>query len=378
MVLLIYSIISTITSIGIAIYLLWGFTKIKRLSKQPLTTVQPSLAIIIPVRNEVEDLEHALQSVCNINYDNYRIIVVNDRSTDRTPEILENFAKQYPKITVNTITELPHGWLGKNNALYQGYKGSDEEWLLFTDADIAYHPDAINKAMGYTLKNNLDNLAVLPKTVSRSEILNSVLATFGAMLMIYLRPWNSIKPNSWSHIGVGAFCLVTRTAYEKAGTHERVKLRPDDDVKLGYHIKRAGLRQDVLSGVGALSLEWYKNLGQFVDGLMKNSFATANYNVFLAFGYMLSCLLCQALPMPIMFIFGDTTIRLMALGILLAQIVYMIVVVPNKWWYALMIPFAGFLMAYIFVRSTFITLKQGGIYWRDSFYSLAMLKGKEE
>jgi glycosyltransferase involved in cell wall biosynthesis len=377
-VLLVYSIMATIACVSVMIYLLWGFSQIKRLSNQPLTATQPSLAIIIPVRNEEEDLEIALQSVCNINYDNYRIIVVNDRSTDHTPEILDNFAKRYPKITVTTITELPYGWLGKNNALYEGYKSSTEEWLLFTDADIAYHPDAINKAMGYVLKNNLDNLAVLPGAISRSAILNSVLATFSVMLMAYLRPWDAIKPNSGAHIGVGAFCLVKRTAYEKAGTHVRVKLRPDDDVKLGYNIKKAGLRQDVLSGIGTLSLEWYKNLGQFVNGLMKNSFATANYNFFLALGYLLACLICLALPIPLMLIFGDTTIRLMAIGVLLMQILYMIVVVPNKWWYALMIPFSGFLMAYIFARSTFITLKQGGIYWRDSFYSLAMLRGEEE
>ncbi|NNU34382.1 glycosyltransferase family 2 protein [Mucilaginibacter sp. S1162] len=122
MALLIYSIIVTTASIGITIYLLWGFTKIKSLSSQPLTAAQPSLAIIIPVRNEEEDLEQALQSVCNINYDNYRIIVVNDRSTDRTAEILEKFPQQYPKLTVTTITGLPDGWLGKNNALYRAIK----------------------------------------------------------------------------------------------------------------------------------------------------------------------------------------------------------------------------------------------------------------
>lgn len=377
MALLIYSIIVTTACIGVSIYLLYGFTKIKQLSDQPLTAKQPSLAIIIPVRNEEEDLEQALQSVCNINYDNYRIIVVNDRSTDRTAEILEKFPKQYPRVTVTTITGLPHGWLGKNNALYQGYKSSTEEWLLFTDADIVYHPDAINKAMGYALKNNLDNLAVMPRAVSRSAILNSVLATFGVMLMVYLRPWNAIKPNSSAHIGIGAFCLVKREAYEKAGTHHRVKLRPDDDVKLGYYIKKAGLRQDVLSGIGSLSLEWYKSLGQFINGLMKNTFATANYNIFLAVGFILACLVATALPLPLMLIFGNTPIRLMALVIMLVQILYMSVVAPNKWWYALMIPFSGFLMAYIFARSTFITLKQGGIYWRDSFYPLEMLKEKE-
>jgi glycosyltransferase involved in cell wall biosynthesis len=377
MALLVYSIVVTITAVCVCGYLLWGFTRIKLLRDQPLTTVQPSLAIIIPVRNEEEDLENALQSVCNINYDNYRIIVMNDRSTDRTPQILENFAKQYPKVTVITITELPPGWLGKNNALYQGYKNSTEEWLLFTDADIEYKADAINKAMGYALKNELDNLAVIPKTQSRSKLLNSILATFYVMLMVYLRPWDAIKPNTEAHIGIGAFCLVKRSAYEKAGTHERVKLRPDDDVKLGYNIKKAGLRQDVLSGIGSLSLEWYKNLGQFVDGLMKNTFATANYNVFLVVFYILACLICLTLPIPLMLIMGDTTIRLLALIVLLAQIIYMAIVMPNKWWYALVIPFAGALMAYIFLRSMIITLKQGGIYWRDSFYSLAMLKGKD-
>ncbi|NNU34384.1 hypothetical protein HK413_09985 [Mucilaginibacter sp. S1162] len=85
----------------------------------------------------------------------------------------------------------------------------------------------------------------------------------------------------------------------------------------------------------------------------------------------------MALPLPLMLIFGDTPVRLMAIAIMLIQIIYMSVVSPNKWWYALMIPFSGFLMAYIFARSTFITLKQGGIYWRDSFYPLDMLKGEE-
>jgi glycosyltransferase involved in cell wall biosynthesis len=377
MVLLVYSIVVVVACVIITAYLLWGFSRIKKLNHQPLTAVQPSLAIIIPVRNEEEDVENALQSVCNINYDNYRIIVVNDRSTDRTAEILEQFAKRYPKVTLMTITDLPYGWLGKNNALYQGYKSSTEEWLLFTDADIKYHPDAINQAMGYALKNNLDNLAVIPKTRSRSELLNSVLATFYLMLMVYLRPWDSIKPNSEAHIGIGAFSLVKRTAYEKAGTHEGVKLRPDDDVKLGYNIKKASLRQDVLSGVGSLNLEWYKNLRQFVDGLMKNTFATANYSVFLALFYIIACLSSLALPLPIMLIWGDITVRLLALVMVLSQIVYMIFAASGKWWYALMVPFAGALMAYIFARSTYITLKQRGIYWRDSFYSLKMLKGNE-
>lgn len=366
----------SIITIGLTIYLFWGFKNIKHLKAQTIIDNLPPVAIIIAIRNEEEDLAHALQSVCNINYSNCRIIAVNDRSTDRTAEILGEFKIKYPQITITTVTELPDGWLGKNNALYQGYLSSTEEWMLFTDADIEFQPDALAKAMSYAVVNNLDHLAILPKVVSRSKVLNSVLATFTIMLMIHVKPWDARKPKSKGYVGIGAFNLVRRDAYEKIGTHAVIKLRPDDDLQLGFKIKRAGLRQDVLIGGSYIKLEWYKNLRQFNNGLLKNSFSVANYNTIEAVANVLLILVSIALPMPVMFIFGTTAIRLMACAVLLTHIIYMSVS-PNKWWYALMIPFAGFFMAYTTLRAMLITLKQGGIYWRDSFYSLAMLKGKE-
>lgn len=372
---LIYSV--TITSVGVILilYVLVNLKLgIKQLKNQPIVANQPSLAIIVAVRNEEEDLEKALQSLCNINYTNHRFIVVNDRSTDRTGEILRKF--NHPHLQVITLTDLPDGWLGKNNALYQGYKSSNEEWMLFTDADIEFHPDAISRALGYAVKHQLSHLCVLPDIRSRSAILNSVIATFGMMLMLFTRPWDARKPNRSGSIGVGAFNLVKRTAYEQAGTHVAIKLRPDDDLKLGQNIKDAGLRQDVLGGKDSIRLEWYKNIGQFINGLMKNTFAVRDYNVLWTIADVLATLFTIALPVPIMLIFGDSCIRIMGGLLWTMQIIYMIVTAPNKWWYALMIPFAGLLMAYIIARSAYITLKQGGIYWRDTFYSLATLKGK--
>ena len=365
-----------IITIALNILLLFGYSKIQSLDAQPIIENEPSVAIIIPVRDEEEDLEQALQSVCNLNYNNYGIVVVNDRSTDRTGEILNNFKTRYPGLSVVTIATLPDGWLGKNNALYEGYKQSDEEWILFTDADIKFHPDMLARVMSYAVNQQLDNLCVLPEVESRSNLFNSVLATFTIMLMIHLRPWDARNPKSKAYIGIGAFNMVRRDAYEKSGTHERIKLRSDDDLRLGQQIKQAGFRQDVLTGVGYVQLEWYKNLRQFSNGLLKNALAPSDYNIAKVIGGIVFMLMSVALPMPVMFIFGSTAIRIMAGVMLLFHIIYMTAVPPNKWWYALMIPFAGFFIAFSFLRALIKKVKQGGIYWRDSFYSLEMLGGQ--
>lgn len=377
MILFWYSIILFVTTLALNFYLLIGFKQIKQVSRQPIMDNPPPLAIIIPVRNEEEDLEKALQSVCHINYSNHRIIVVNDRSTDHTAEILQDFSLSYPQLQVTTITTLPDGWLGKNNALYQGYLSSAEEWMLFADADIVFHPDAINKAVGYAVKQQLDHLTMLPELISRSAILNSVFATFSIILMIEMKPWEAKNPKSKASSSIGAFNLVRRTAYEQMGTHARIKLRPDDDLQLGKIIKKEGLRQDVLAGKGYVCLEWYKNLGELGRGVQKNSFAVANYNVAQTIASVLFMLLSVSLPMPVMFIFGSVAIRIMAAVMLLFHIIYMIIVPPNKWWYAFMIPFSAFFLAWHFLKASVVTVAQGGIYWRDSFYSLKMLKGKE-
>jgi len=355
-------------------YLVIGLNKIKQLSRQSIIAQEVPLAIIVAVRNEEEDLETALKSLCNINYQSYRLIVVNDRSTDRTAEILNDVKGSYPQINIVTIDTLPEGWMGKNNAMYQGYLNSTEEWILFTDADIVFHPDAISRAMGYAVRNKLDHLTILPEMISRSALLNSVYATFCIMLMMHMKPWEAKNPKSKASSGIGAFNLIRRDAYEKIGTHVKIKLRPDDDLQLGIKVKQAKLKQDVLAAKGYVCLEWYKNLTQFGNGLQKNSFSVSDYKLPIAIANVLFVLVSIALPMPVMFIFGTVTIRLMAATMLLFHIIYMTIIPPNKWWYAFMIPFSGFFISWIILRASVITVKQGGIYWRDSFYSLEDLK----
>lgn len=362
----------------IALYLLANTRKISFLKDQQLALSSPSVAIIIAVRNEETDLETALESVCHLNYRNYRVIVVNDRSTDRTSLILDQFALSHPLVTVVDVDELPKFWLGKNNALYQGYLRSDEEWLLFTDADIVFDRNALKKAMYYTLLNELDHLTIFPDVNSRSTMLNSILQTFTLMIELRAKPWDARNKGSRSSMGIGAFNLVSRTAYESAGTHRRIKLRPDDDLQLGRIIKKAGNRQDVLYGDEQITLEWYTSIREFVKGLMKNTFAVSEYNVFLAVLTALSTFLMFALPVPLGLLSGSGRSAVISICILFTHWL-VLYGKPGKRrsWDFLTISIAGLVMTYIILRSTFLTVMNNGIYWRDSFYPLEVLRCSE-
>ncbi|QKJ28578.1 glycosyltransferase [Mucilaginibacter mali] len=360
---------------GLAVYLVINSRKIGFLRDVKPAQDEPSLAIIVAVRNEEADLEHALSSVCNINYTNYKVIVVNDRSTDRTPQILEKLAAQYPQIITETITELPPRWLGKNHALYRGYLQTHAEWLLFTDADIVFEKDAIKKALTYATANHIHHLALMPNVISRSAMLNSILQTFGIMFNLKIRPWEARDPKSKAAVGVGAFNMVRRQAYKQAGTHEAIRLRPDDDLKLGAIVKQAGFRSDVLYGTGEISLEWYTSVGQFVNGLMKNVFSVSKYNLPLALFNGVSAFVGFCLPVPLGLLSGSVYGVLISLGILLSHwFLFWFTPGRKKWWYFLTLTYAGAVMVYIIIKSALLNVKDKGIYWRDSFYPLEELK----
>jgi cellulose synthase/poly-beta-1,6-N-acetylglucosamine synthase-like glycosyltransferase len=378
MILFWYAVLTTIFWIVISIYLQINRPKIKFLSELPdlPSNPEPAVAIIIAVRNEEADLQQALQSVCQLNYPNSRIVVVNDRSTDRTPEIIREFSRLYPKISVLNIEKLPPGWLGKNHALFSGYAATAEEWMLFTDADVVFAPDTLHKAMGYALQHRLDFLTMLPEIKSRSAVLVSVMATFKLMLELKLRPWDARKPKSIAYFGVGAFNLVKRQAYEQAGTHRPIALRPDDDLKLGELLKKAGFRLDVVYGDKQIELEWYTGIGEFIKGLMKNTFAVSNYSLLFALGAALATMAAFVLPFPLLVLLGNAPERWMALIIFLFQLPLYLPrkSMAGKWWDVLMVPVAGLLIVYVILKSTYLTLKQGGIYWRDTFYPLSELR----
>jgi cellulose synthase/poly-beta-1,6-N-acetylglucosamine synthase-like glycosyltransferase len=358
-----------------------GNALIKRLSELPIPELDrwPTISLIAPGRNEERNIEAAVRSLVQLDYPELEITLVNDRSTDTTGEVLDRLAAEFPRLNVVHIKELPAGWLGKNHAMQVGADRSRGEWLLFTDADILFEPTALKRAIGYALNSQLDHLAATPDTRMPSWLLHAFTVTFAIYFSIFFRIWAVRDPKSKAHVGIGAFNLVKADVYRAVEGHQRIKMRPDDDLKLGKIIKLAGYRQDVVHGSGMVVVEWYHSLSALVRGLEKNAFAGTDYSVFLTvFSTLLSLLFnvwpyiaVFVVPSPTRWIYLTVCLTLWFLAWLIARSMK----APQTC--ALAFPLTVLLMVYIQWRTMLLNYWQNGIRWRDTHYSLAELRANK-
>ncbi len=189
-------------------------------------------------------------------------------------------------------------------------------------------------------------------------------------------PWKAADPKSWFFIGIGAFNLIRREAYQAIGGHERLRLRPDDDLKLGKVLKRAGFRQEAANGYGLISVAWYHSLGQMIRGFEKNMFAGVDYHVGLSLAGGLLQLLLGVFPVIAVFLTTGPARVVFAVQIA-ASLATMAVHARSlglRLWLALLFPVVVVLFVFILWRTMVLNLIQGGMQWRGTFYSLRELK----
>lgn len=339
----------------------------------------PVISVVIPARNEERHVEEALRSVLGQDWEPLEIVVVEDRSTDRTGEILDRMAVAEPRLRIVHVTELPPGWLGKNHAMQLGAEQAVGELLLFTDADVVLDPTTLRRAVAYLQENRLDHLTVAPEIRVPGVVLKTFVAVFSIFFAMYVKPWKARDPRSPKHVGIGAFNLVRTAAWRAAGTHRAIAMRPDDDLKLGKLLKKNGFRQDLAFGGGLISVEWYHSVRELVDGLMKNAFAGVDYRIWVV---VLSTVLQLAFfvwPFAGVFLTDGPTrlLNLVAVALLLilcwvnARLTHLPV------WTGLGFPFATVFFLYIVWRAMILTLVQGGIRWRGTLYPLKELKANK-
>ncbi len=302
------------------------------------------------------------------------MIAVNDRSTDETLAIMQKFS--YDRLKILNITELPEGWLGKNHALYQGFLASQGDWLLFTDADVRFEPDTLKSCLAEVQKKQADHLALLPAMISKGLLETVFAISFALAFFFRYRPWAVSNKHSKTHVGVGAFNLVRRETYVNIGTHKALALQVLDDMELGRRIKRAGFRQLCASGSRLISVPWVEGWRGVIRSLEKNGFAAFNYQLLRTGFLSFISILMNVFPFWF-FLTGNSSEKFLS-----GNIIFIIAlcyaafskIFPRAFISFFFHPLGILLVLAVVWRSVFLALRDRGIRWRETFYSLEDLK----
>ncbi len=334
----------------------------------------PRLSVIIAARNEAGTIENALKSVLAQNYPNLEIILVNDRSNDGTDEILQKLAEKDPRVLIHHVEELPPGWLGKVNAMQQGFGKSTGVWLLFTDADVHFQEESLERIIDVAERSSVDYLCVVPEVQARQRLLKALYTVSLSGFFLATRIWEVKNQNSF--VGVGACGLVRRSLLSQSPGLPWLKMEVVDDLALAQLAWQAGGKLDVYWGRECLRVEWYPSMGDLIRGLEKNLFAGAQYQYWRALLGIIGILFVAVAPWLSIFS-GNWLLGLTAVGAFSGY--WLAWISGDKaqgvgWLERLISQLLLFVIAWALARSTFITWRQGGIQWRETFYSIADLR----
>ena len=336
----------------------------------------PTVSILFAARDEAEKLPGALATFLALDYPRYEVVAVDDRSEVATAAILKSAAQKDPRLKVIRVDSLPAGWLGKPHALQRAYENSIGDWLVLTDADVHFAPDVLQRAMALAEKNKWDHLSLLADATMFTFGEKMMMTFFAFAFVMSTRPWNVSNPKSPTYMGVGAFQLIRRSTYEKMGTHQRLAMEVVDDMKLGKLVKEAGCRSGVGRAGPAVSVHWHSGVRNIILGTEKNFYAAAGYSPWIAGGQLVAIFSAWIFPwVALPFVHGWARVfAVMAIVVSMAAQAGAAREFRVSWLYALTQPVGAVIFFWMLLRSTIVTIRNGGIRWRGTFYSLEELK----
>ena len=336
----------------------------------------PSVTLVAAAKDEAGRIEGAVRSFLAQDYPGLRIVIVDDRSVDGTGAILDRIAVEAPRIQIIHIDSLPAGWIGKCHALARGSAAAKTDWLLFTDGDIEFAPNAVRRAVSLALQEKADHLAVAPDMILDSLGEAVFVGYFLAMFYLSQQPWRAPDPRAGSSVGIGAFNLVRRAAYERAGGHERIRYELVDDLGLGKILKQSGAKQMLALHGGAVRAKWQVGVRGLIRGVEKNAFAALRYRAGIALPAVASQVAVSLSPIVGFFLAGPAPKVAAAAAWAGALLVYAVMSrgARIRAWQALLMPIGGILFGFAILRSIAFAVARRGLIWRGTFYPLGELR----
>jgi glycosyltransferase involved in cell wall biosynthesis len=376
-------------------WILWGTLRLVRRvpvlrSEAPREPEQwGRLSVIVPACNEGPHLETAARTLLAQDYPDLELILVDDRSTDETGEIVDRLATADPRVRALHVTELPGGWLGKVHALNYGVELAAGEWMLMTDADVHFQPGVLRRAVAICEDRGLDHLAVAPDLKPAGFLLDAMVAAFLRTFCVAMRCWKVSDPGSRAYIGVGAFNLVRRAAYDRTDGFPWLRLEVADDVGLGLMLKRAGARSSLANGRGLVGVRWYHSLADMARGGEKGYASIGHCRLWRMAAVAAALLGMELAPLvAIVPLVGLGTVVgfgspigtvLLAAGLAMLAAAVASIVIIHRWTRfpllpGLAFPLAAPIGAALLLRAGLLGAWRGGAVWRGTLYPSEALR----
>lgn len=336
----------------------------------------PRVSIVFAARNEAPNLVAAVTSMLALDYPDFEVVAVDDRSDDGSARMLDELSHGSPRLKVIHVTQLREGWLGKPHALQLGGEAASGEWIVFTDADVRFAPDVLRRAVALAESDRDDHLSLFAKLETVGFWERVIIIYFALGFLFGIEPWRTSDAKSSRYTGIGAFQMIRREVYEHIGRHTKLAMEVIEDMKLGKLVKMAGFRSQVAFVRDEVVVRWHAGLGNIVRGTTKNFFAAAGFRLSLACFHIFGILLMSVLPWVAIFFVGGVG-RMFAGACIVCTLVMEAGAakkLDSSWIYGFTHPIGALIYTWMLVRSTIFTLWQGGIVWRGTFYPLRELR----
>lgn len=274
---MLYQMIIAILLVVFAINLILNLRSLRRPdSNSKIAEPAPLISVLIPARNEEENIETCLKSLQKQDYPNFEVLVLDDNSTDSTAELVEGMAAKDERIRLIKGEPLPEGWAGKPFACYQLAEKARGSWLLFVDADTTHAPYMLRSTLALALELKTSLLSGFPRQMAESLPEKIAMPLMYFVIMGWLPLW-------WLHrskvprasLAIGQFILFLREEYWRIGGHMAVKDRILEDVWLGVETVRHGGRYIAIDLSAVFYCRMYRDVGAIWEGFVKWIYSVA-------------------------------------------------------------------------------------------------------
>jgi len=384
---MLYLIISTLLFLLALIIIYWIHNQYHLdivVTPVPAPTSAPKVSVCIPARNEETNIRRSVEAVLGQDYPNFELIVLDDRSTDSTLEILRQLAGQNDRLKIINGSDLPEGWAGKPHALYQASAAARGQWLCFVDADTFLAPNALSAVYAKAIETNADLFTIMTKQILGSFWERTVMPLVMTALSVGFSPRKVNDPSRRDAVANGQFIFIKRSIYDLIGGHEKIKDQIVEDKALSENVKWNGHRLIVADGQQVASTRMYTSLAGMWEGWTKNIYLGLRDHPSMlllgAFGATLALIAALFLPMwPLLGLAGYLKDGgWMALAVIAEALLvwgYLVSIrsrvasgmeIPR--WYAWTTPLGAGVFAAMMLTSAWKVLTGQGVTWRGRKY----------